>query len=78
VRLYTLAEETAAAPGDEVAAGGASSYSADMTVRAGKAISARWLARAAFALVLAAAADLIGFADLASLAMVAVGRPARA
>jgi hypothetical protein len=48
-----------------------------MTVGAGKVISARWLARAAFALVLAAA-DLIGFADLASLAMVAVGRPARA
>jgi diacylglycerol kinase family enzyme len=44
-----------------------------MTVRAGKVISARWLARSAFALVLAAAADLIGFADLASLAMVAVG-----
>jgi diacylglycerol kinase family enzyme len=36
-------------------------------------MSARWLARAAFVLVLAAAADLIGFADLASLAMVAVG-----
>ena len=44
-----------------------------MAVMTGKVISARWLARAAFALVLAAAADLIGFADLASLAMVAVG-----
>ena len=44
-----------------------------MVVRTGKVISARWLARAAFALVLAAAADLVGFADLASLAMVAVG-----
>jgi len=44
-----------------------------MVVRTGKVISARWLARAAFALVLAAAADLVGFADLASLAMVGVG-----
>jgi len=44
-----------------------------MAVRSGKVISGRWLARAAFALVLAAAADLIGFADLASVAMVAVG-----
>ncbi len=43
-----------------------------MAVRSGKVISGRWLARAAFALVLAAA-DLIGFADLASVAMVAVG-----
>jgi len=33
----------------------------------------RWLARAAFALILAAAAVMIGFAGLASLAMVAVG-----
>jgi diacylglycerol kinase family enzyme len=36
-------------------------------------MSARWLARAAFALMLAAAAVMIGFADLASVAMVAVG-----
>ena len=36
-------------------------------------MSARWLARAAFLLVLAAVADMIGFADLRSLAMVAVG-----
>ena len=36
-------------------------------------MSARWLARAAFLLVVAAAADMIGFAGLASLAMVAVG-----
>jgi diacylglycerol kinase family enzyme len=36
-------------------------------------MSVRWLARAAFALMFAAAAVLIGFADLASLAMVAVG-----
>ena len=36
-------------------------------------MSARWLARAAFALMLASAAVLIGFADLASLAMVAIG-----
>ena len=36
-------------------------------------MSAGWLARAAFALVFASAALLIGFADLASLAMVAVG-----
>jgi diacylglycerol kinase family enzyme len=33
----------------------------------------RWLARAAFALLLAAAAVMIGFAELASLSMVAVG-----
>jgi hypothetical protein len=38
----------------------------------GEVMSARWLARAAFLLVLAAA-DMIGFAGLASLAMVAVG-----
>jgi diacylglycerol kinase family enzyme len=44
-----------------------------MVVGTGKVISARWLARAALALVLAAAADIVGFADLASLAMVAVG-----
>ena len=44
-----------------------------MAARTGKVISARWLARSAFALLLAAAADLVGFADLASLAMVAVG-----
>jgi diacylglycerol kinase family enzyme len=61
------------APGSEVAARGAASYSAVMAVMSGKVISARWMARAAFALVLAAAADLIGFADLASVAMVAVG-----
>jgi hypothetical protein len=36
-------------------------------------MSARWLARAAFLLVLAAVADMIGFADLRRLAMVAVG-----
>jgi len=36
-------------------------------------MSARWLARTAFALILAAAAVMIGFADLASVAMVAVG-----
>ena len=36
-------------------------------------MSARWLARAAFALVFASAVVLIGFADLASLTMVAVG-----
>jgi diacylglycerol kinase family enzyme len=36
-------------------------------------VSARWLARAAFGLVLAAAAVLIGFADLSDLALVAVG-----
>jgi hypothetical protein len=36
-------------------------------------MKARWLARAAFALMLAAAAVLIGFAELASLAMVAIG-----
>jgi len=33
----------------------------------------RWLARAAFALILAAAAVMIAFAGLASLAMVAIG-----
>jgi putative intracellular protease/amidase len=44
-----------------------------MVVTTSKVISARWLARAAFVLVLAAVADMIGFADLASLAMVAVG-----
>jgi diacylglycerol kinase family enzyme len=36
-------------------------------------MSARWLARAAFVLMFAAAAVMIGFADLASVAMVAVG-----
>jgi diacylglycerol kinase family enzyme len=36
-------------------------------------MSARWLARAAFVLLFAAAAVMIGFADLADLAMVAVG-----
>jgi hypothetical protein len=36
-------------------------------------MSARWLARATFVLMFAAAAVMIGFADLASLAMVAVG-----
>jgi diacylglycerol kinase family enzyme len=36
-------------------------------------VSVRWLARAAFVLVFAAAAVMIGFADLGSLAMVAVG-----
>jgi diacylglycerol kinase family enzyme len=36
-------------------------------------MSARWLARAAFGLVLASAAVLIGFADLSDLALVAVG-----
>jgi diacylglycerol kinase family enzyme len=36
-------------------------------------MSARWLAWAAFGLVFASAAVLIGFADLASLAMVAIG-----
>jgi diacylglycerol kinase family enzyme len=36
-------------------------------------MQARWLARAAFALMLAAAAVLIGFAELASLAMVVIG-----
>ena len=39
----------------------------------GKVMSARWLARAAFGLVLASAAVLIGFADLSDLALVAVG-----
>jgi len=43
-----------------------------MVVRAGKVISGRWLARAAFALALAAAADMIGFADLARLPGVAM------
>src|SRR6266516_3584520 len=41
--------------------------------REGQTMKARWLARSAFALMLAAAAVLIGFAELASLAMVAVG-----
>jgi diacylglycerol kinase family enzyme len=36
-------------------------------------MSARWLARAAFGLMLASAAVLIGFADLSDLALVAVG-----
>jgi len=36
-------------------------------------MSARWLARAALLLAVAAVADMIGFADLRSLAMVAVG-----
>jgi diacylglycerol kinase family enzyme len=36
-------------------------------------MKARWLARAAFALMIAAAAVLIGFAELASLAMVGIG-----
>jgi diacylglycerol kinase family enzyme len=36
-------------------------------------MSVRWLARAAFALMFAAAVVMIGFGDLASLAMVAVG-----
>jgi diacylglycerol kinase family enzyme len=36
-------------------------------------MNARWLARSAFALMLAAAAVLIGFAELASLAMVVIG-----
>jgi diacylglycerol kinase family enzyme len=36
-------------------------------------MKARWLARSAFALMLAAAAVLIGFAELASLAMVGIG-----
>jgi diacylglycerol kinase family enzyme len=36
-------------------------------------MKARWLARSAFALMLAAAAVLIGFAELASLAMVVIG-----
>jgi hypothetical protein len=36
-------------------------------------MSARWLARASLLLVLAAAAHMVGFADLSSLAMVAVG-----
>jgi diacylglycerol kinase family enzyme len=42
-------------------------------VTEGKIMSARWLARAAFVLMFASLAILIGFADLASLAMVAVG-----
>ena len=36
-------------------------------------MKARWLARSAFALMIAAAAVLIGFAELASLAMVGIG-----
>src|SRR5215470_3875285 len=36
-------------------------------------MKARWLARAAFVLMFAAAAVLIGFAELASLAMVGIG-----
>ena len=36
-------------------------------------MSARWLARASLLLVLAAAADMVGFADLSSVAMVGVG-----
>ena len=44
----------------------------------GKAMSARWLARASLLLVLAAVADMVGFASLASLAMVAVGGPGHA
>src|SRR5205807_7263886 len=44
-----------------------------LTVKEGKVMSARWLARTAFALMFAAAAVMIGFADLGSLAMVAVG-----
>ena len=36
-------------------------------------MKARWLARSAFALMIAAAAVLIGFAELASLAMVVIG-----
>ena len=36
-------------------------------------MNARWLARSAFVLMLAAVAVLIGFAELASLAMVAIG-----
>jgi diacylglycerol kinase family enzyme len=39
----------------------------------GKVMSARWLARSSFVLLFAAAAVMIGFADLADLAMVAVG-----
>jgi diacylglycerol kinase family enzyme len=39
----------------------------------GKFMSARWLARSSFVLLFAAAAVMIGFADLADLAMVAVG-----
>lgn len=37
----------------------------------------RWLARSAFVLLLAAAAVMIGFAGLESLAMVAVGPAGR-
>jgi diacylglycerol kinase family enzyme len=44
-----------------------------LTVTEGKIMTGRWLVRAAMLLVLAAAADLIGFADRASLAMVVVG-----
>ena len=36
-------------------------------------MSARWLARASLLLVLAAAADMVGFADLSSVTMVGVG-----
>jgi diacylglycerol kinase family enzyme len=39
----------------------------------GEGMSARWLARTAFGLVLASAAVLIGFADLSDVALVAVG-----
>jgi diacylglycerol kinase family enzyme len=42
-------------------------------VTEGKVVNARWLARAAFALMFASAVVLIGFADLASLAMVVLG-----
>jgi diacylglycerol kinase family enzyme len=38
-----------------------------------EAMNPRWLARSAFALMIAAAAVLIGFAELASLAMVVIG-----
>src|SRR2546421_10762284 len=41
--------------------------------RGDETMNARWLARSAFALMLAAAAVLIGFAELASLAMVGIG-----
>ena len=69
IRSYALSRRPAApgrSTGPGVACARGPGYSA------GKVISARWLARAAFALILAAVADLIGFADLASLAMVAV------
>jgi diacylglycerol kinase family enzyme len=42
-------------------------------VTKGKIMSAPWLARSSFVLLFAAAAVMIGFADLADLAMVAVG-----